>query len=115
MICWICMGTLAAFGMISALWCLFGWLLPWGSGVMVCTAEEQNFIRRYYWLRDLGLVRCPLVITDRTEISRLERQGTEVWCRDVHISRFGTGEKDIDGTGTGDPAGRDQRCGISEL
>ena len=115
MICWIVAGTLAAFGLLSALWCLFGWLLPRGSGVMVCAPEEQAFIRRYQWLREMGLIRCPLLIVDRAEISRLEQLGAEVWSRETQEARQRTGEKDVDGTGTGDPAGRNQRCCISEL
>ncbi|MDD5863303.1 MAG: hypothetical protein PUD80_01520 [Firmicutes bacterium] len=66
---YIVMGTLAAFGLVSALWALYGLLLPPGrDGVLYAPAKpgaaEQSFARRYLWLRGLGLLRCSLIMVD---------------------------------------------------
>lgn len=69
--------VLAACGVLSILWAAFGFLLPGQRGVvMVCLdgrGKEEAVIRRYSWLRGLGLVRGPLVIIDRG-ISEQERE-----------------------------------------
>ena len=63
------MCVLAAFGVLSILWAAFGFLLPGQRGVvMVCMdgrGKEEAVIRRYSWLRGLGLFRGPLVIIDQ--------------------------------------------------
>ena len=61
--------TLAAFGTLSALWALFGFLLPAQRGaaaVCLCRSggQEEPVIRRYLWLWNMGLVRCPLLLVD---------------------------------------------------
>ncbi len=66
---WIIAGVLAAFGLLSVLWVLFGFLLPKQRGAaVVCLCrgdgEEEVLIRRYGWLRDLGLIRCPMLLVD---------------------------------------------------
>ncbi|MGM9549351.1 MAG: hypothetical protein ACI3V5_05855 [Faecousia sp.] len=66
---YILLGTLAAFGLVSALWALYGLLLPHDrDGVLYAPARpgktETSFARRYLWLRELGLMRCPLVMVD---------------------------------------------------
>lgn len=117
----IIVGTLAAFGLFSAFWCLFGWLLPKTGGILLCPegTDAAALARRYLWLRGLGLISCPLVVADGalTEVERtwLFSHGIEVCARDALASRLGIGEKNTDGTGTGDPSGRDQRRGVSEL
>ena len=61
---YICIGGLAAFGLLSMLWCLFGWLLPSGKkGVLICIGDPV-FLHRFLWLRSLGLLRCPILIAD---------------------------------------------------
>ena len=66
---WIVLGMLAAFGTLSALWALFGFLLPGQRGAtVVCLCKdgksEEPVLRRYQWLRNMGLVRCPLLLVD---------------------------------------------------
>lgn len=121
MACLICVGALAFFGIFSVFWCLFGWLLPKTGGVLICPAREgpEELVRRYRWLRGLGLLDCPLLVPEEglpePERKWLECAGIEICSREEIIARLGIGEIDLDGTGTGDPAGRHQRGGISEL
>ena len=65
----IILAVLAAFGVLSVMWTLFGFLLPGQRGtVMVCLCrgdgEEEPVLRHYGWLRDLGFVRCPLLLVE---------------------------------------------------
>ena len=60
-------GVLAAFGALAMLWALLGFLLPVQRGtamVHVCRGRQEAAVRRWGWLRDLGLVRCPLILID---------------------------------------------------
>lgn len=81
----ICLGTLAAFGILCAVWVCFGWLFSGGSrGCVICAGTEAAAIcRRMLWLRDLGLVQCRvyLVRADAPEevCRELERRGAVIW------------------------------------
>lgn len=97
---YIFLGTLAAFGALSALWVLFGWLLPGGrEGVLIMPGrpgeEELSFVRRYLWLRELGLLRQPLVLVDmgltEPERSWLTDRGIEICSREALAQRLGIG------------------------
>lgn len=121
MVWFICLATLAAFGFLSVVWCLLGWLLPSVGEVLVCRegSDTHAAVRRYLWLRGLGLIRCPLIVTAR-ELSLMEQAwfeecGVEVCPPEELARRLGIGEKDIVGTGNGDPPGGYQRRGVSEL
>ena len=66
---YIMLGTLAAFGLVSALWVLYGFLLPAerGGGLYAPArpgVTEDSFARRYLWLRELGLLREELTMVD---------------------------------------------------
>ena len=66
---YIVLGTLAAFGLVSALWVLYGFLLPAerGGGLYAPArpgVTEDSFARRYLWLRELGLLREELTMVD---------------------------------------------------
>ena len=107
---------LIGFGLLSMLWCLLGWLLPDGrGGVLVCMdIPDEGILNRYRWLRSLGLLRCPLVavcgdtlVTSPSDI--------EISSREDLLARLEQEWVICHGTGNGDPSGRDQRCGISEL
>ena len=101
-------GAMAAFGLLSILWACLGWLLPAGEGcVMVCYGKpDDGILSRYKWLKGMGFLRCPLwVITEETEICTGEELLS--WL-EMERNRFA-------GTGNGDPSGRHQRRGISEL
>ena len=74
--------VLGAFGLLCALWVLFGFLLPGQRGaavVFLCRGEacEDAVLHRYQWLCNVGLVRYPMILVDcglsPTERARLER------------------------------------------
>lgn len=100
MVLYICIGALAAFGAFSVLWCIFGSMLPKTGGVILCTDEPNVLLlaRRYLWLRDLGLIRCPLIVADRglsmTERIWLEDHGIEICSPEALPARLGIGEKE---------------------
>lgn len=66
---YVIVGALAAVGAMSILWVFFGWLLPgMTGGVLVYLRRPcEGSLRRYRWLRELGLVRCPLLIVTEEE------------------------------------------------
>ena len=106
----ILMGTLAAYGALSALWAALGWLLPGLRGcALVCMGlPEEGVRRRYRWLRGLGLLECPfLAVTEE------ETEDTESCVREELLERLEWEAERFDGTGY--PAGRGQRGGVSEL
>ena len=66
----ILVGVLAAFGLMCALWCLFGLWLSGGRGwVAVCYAGKTQTaaLRRCRWLRNWGLYRGPILLVCREE------------------------------------------------
>ena len=117
----LCLVTMAVFGTLSAIWCLLGWLLPSVGEVMICreAADTHAAVRRYLWLRGMGLIRCPLIVADRdltdAERSWMEAHGVRVCLPEELIRQLGIGEKKLDGTGNGDSPGCHQRRGVSEL
>ena len=120
---YVCIGMLAAFGTVCALWILWGWVLPRTSdGAAVLTGPLQGnaleTARRWIWLREMGLLQSPLLavaesVTD-PEGNWLRCHGFEICTREEILTRFGMGENGFD-RGFGDPPGRDQRRGVSEL
>ena len=124
---WIVLaGTLAAFGFLCAVWVAVGWLLPGGKdgfAVCVCTPpmKELSTIHRWRWLRSLGLVRCPITVVakdlDEAQMQELCRaaKDMDICTEEEFYNRLKMESIEIDGTGIGDPAGRDRRSCISEL
>ena len=112
---YILMGTLAAFGLFSLLWTVFGWLLPDGRGcAVVCFGEpDEGILSRYRWLRGMGWLRCPLLYV--AEGPGRSWSGTEICTGEDLLSRLEWERNRFNGTGDGDPAGRSERCGVSEL
>ena len=109
---YVIMGTFAAFGFVSALWAVLGWLLPSGKGcVLVCYGvPDIGIVSRWKWLQSLGLLRCPLLaVTDTACIETENCAGEEL------LARLEMERNRVHGTGNGDPSGRHQRRGISEL
>lgn len=107
--------TLAAIGLLSLGWVLFGWLLPSGKGcALVCFgAPDVGIVSRYKWLRGMGLLHCPLIaVVDKPEL--LDEQ-TEICAGEQLLSRLETERNRVHGTGIGDSSGRDQCHHISEL
>ena len=112
---YIILGAFGAFGCLSLLWALLGWLLPAGQGcALVCYGEpDEGILSRYLWLRGVGLLRCPLlaVVPSQTDSSA----ETENCTREALLTRSEWERNRADGTGTGDHPGRDRRRGVSEL
>ena len=113
---WILLVFFAGFGLLSFLWAALGWLLPDAQGAMlVCLGSpDVGLVSRYRWLQSLGLLRCPLVSVTAEEAPLLP-PGIEICSRESLILRLEQEWNLHHGTGNGDPSGRDQRRGISEL
>lgn len=109
------LGTLAAFGALSVLWALLGWLLPGerGCAVVFFGEPEAEIFTKIKWLKSFGLLRCPVLIVTDGDCPGLP--GTENCNGEELLPRLEEERNRFYGTGTGDPAGRGQRRGISEL
>lgn len=95
----IALVVLAAFGCLSVLWALVGFLLPGQRGTAMVYqwrdhGEGEQALRHYGWLRDLGLLRCPLLLIDcgmtEEERTRLlkNRPGVEICKLEELLSRL---------------------------
>lgn len=113
---YVILGALAAFGLLSILWAAMGWLLPGGRGMaLVCVGEpDAGILARYRWLRSLGLMACPLIVVAE-DAAPVPSDGVEICEPGNLLSRLELERVKIDGTGNGDPPGRHQRSGVSEL
>lgn len=111
------LGTMAAFGCMTAIWLLLGWVLPDGKGcALVCYGEaDTGILSRYQWLRGIGLLQVPLVIVSGDLSNDKQRCGMEICSPEALLSRLEQERNQVHGTGDGDPSGRSQRRGISEL
>ena len=112
----ILVGVLSAIGVLSIFWAALGWLLPGGQGcALVCPEEpDPGILSRYCWLRDVGFLRCPLlVLSDRKYDYRIS--GLEMISPEELPSRLQEERNRSNGTGNGDSSGRGERRGISEL
>jgi len=85
----IFLGAAAAYGVFCAVWALFGWIISGGEGgALVCRCRpgrsELPLIRRYILLKELGLIRMPLLLLDcalpEQELARLRGK-----CRTIEI------------------------------
>ena len=113
MVWYILLGTLAAYGALSAIWASLGWLLPGlrGFALVYMGTPEEGVCRRYRWLRGLGLISCPFLAVTENERS----EEIEVCGREDLLDRLAWEAEQFGGTGTGDHTGRGQRRGVSEL
>lgn len=107
----IVLAVLAAFGVLSMLWALLGFLLPGQRGTAMVYlwhdhGEGEQALRHYGWLRDLGLLRCPMLVIDcgmtEEERTRLlkNRPGVEICTLEELSSRLEQERKEVVGTGT---------------
>lgn len=108
---WILLSVLSAFGVLCVIWALFGFLLPAQRGaVLICLCRpgsgEEVIIRHYGWLRDLGLLKAPLLLIDgglteeeRTRLLKC-RQGVEFCDPEEVYLRLEQERNRLDGTGT---------------
>lgn len=67
---YVLIGFFAGVGVLFLAWLLFGCLLPVGGkctlAVFCQPGKELAMVRRYRWLRDLGLLRGKLILLDST-------------------------------------------------
>ncbi len=88
MIGYVILGALAAFGALCAIWALWGMLLPGArGGVMVCLCcrgGEEALVRRYRWLVDCGLLRCPLVLLE-SSLEPEKQQAIMQMCESIRF------------------------------
>lgn len=115
MIGYFVLGTLAAFGLLCALWAAFGWLLPGLKGcALVCVGvPEPEILARSKWLREMGLLDVPLLIV--ADVGTEDVPETEICSREELLSRLEWERNRVHGTGNGDCTGHNQCCGLSEL
>lgn len=94
---YVALGALAAFGLVCAVWIVWGLLHPeTGEGILIYSgAGTIGMVRRYLWLREMGVLRCPLAVTDPEgmELAWLEEQGIEICSREALGSRLEIGAK----------------------
>lgn len=69
MILYVLLGLLAAFGLFCMIWVLFGFLLPGSrrcSVILLCSPkDEAAMLCRLVWLREIGLLRCKMLLGGR--------------------------------------------------
>ena len=108
-------GTLCAFGVLSALWAVLGWVLPRAEGcVLVCFGvPDAGALWRLRWLKSLGLLDCPMIAVGQP--GEAEQPEMEICSREELVARLEWERNRFDGTGNGDHSGRNQRGGLSEL
>ena len=84
------LGTMAAFGCMTAIWLLLGWVLPDGKGcALVCYGEaDTGILSRYQWLRGIGLLQVPLVIVSGDLSNDKQRCGMEICSPEALLSRL---------------------------
>lgn len=94
----VILSVLAAFGVLCVLWAFLGWMLPGQKGVTmvyVCRGENvEAVLRRYRWLRDMGLVHERLLIVDEGMTEQQKRilegkHGIEICTRAQAADRVG--------------------------
>ncbi len=98
MLTFVLIGSLSAFGLMCGVWVLCGLLLPGGcKGTLLYQGEDALlFARRYLWLREMGLMHCPLSVLEPDAQARawLETQGIEICSREALLSRLGIGAEE---------------------
>lgn len=122
MILYFIFALLAAIGAIFLLWIVAVAFLPAtrpGTAYIRCQRDDlYAVLRRYRWLRDLGLTRFDLAVMDSDLEESVKRSIRETYPGVFFISTeaIQTEGSDFSGrTGTSDPAGNHRRGGISEL
>lgn len=94
---YVVLGALAAFGLVCAVWVLWGLLYPASErGMLIYIGNgTPAMVRRYLWLKEMGVLRCPLAVMDPEDldITWLEEQGIEICSREEILSRLEIGAK----------------------
>ncbi len=123
MFLYILLGFFAAFGLLSALWTIFGLLLPGStrcSAAVLCPkGREIAVIRRFCRLRELGLTRADLTVLD-THLNKKQQRCIQTKYPYITFSTrrdylAGQGGEPSIEPGTGDFAGHHCCGGVPEL
>ena len=116
MVWYILVGMLAAFGGLSIIWVLLGWILPQGNGcVLVCYGmPDEGILSRWKWLKGMGFFVCPLLAVTQEEDPLWDPEIERCTGEDL-LFRLEMERNRFDGTGNGNSPGRHQRRGVSEL
>ena len=94
---YVIVGMLAAFGLLCAVWFLWGlFTLEGETGTILWLGGDvHSFAQRYIWLREMGFVRGRLVIVaedlSAQERQWLEAQEIELCSREALAQRLGIG------------------------
>ncbi len=120
----VLLGFFGAFGVLCALWAIFGVWLPGSSrcsaAVQCPKGKEIAIIARFCRLRELGLTRADLIVLDTHLNSRQQRYIRSrypyiTFCtRQAFLAGQGREQASIE-PGTGDFAGHHRGGGVSEL
>ena len=118
------LGVLAAFGLVCAVWAVFGVWISGARGwaaVCFCGPGGAAALRRCCWLRDWGLLRGPILAVHRglsrerlQSLSR-ELENVEFCSLEELPARLELELEKFAGTGDADPTGHCSRSGVSEL
>ena len=115
----VCIGALAAFGVVCVLWTIYGLCCGKPDGtLLILSRGNQGLLRRCLWLREMGFLTCPMVLVD-PDLDALDElwvmsRGVEIWRTSCLGEVCDTGDKKY-GAGTGDSSGCHQCGGVSEL
>lgn len=115
----VMVGTLAAIGLISVLWLIYGLCCGRPEGCLVIVSRPgHGLLHRCLWLREMGLLRCRMAVVahdlDAVDVWWLRQHGMEIWTSGELPEECVTGDKKY-GAGTGNSPGSHQRGGVSEL
>lgn len=111
------LGAMAAFGLLSLVWVLLGWLLPTGrGGAIVWIGKPDDGIRiRVKWLQSLGLLRLPLLVVTEDVLDDRQDAYIEYCSLEQLCSRLEQERESFHGTGNGDSSGNHRGGGLPEL
>ena len=115
----VIIGGLAAFGLLCMLWMIYGMCCGKCEGkLLIVSAEGKGLLRRCLWLKEMGLLDCPMEVCireiDPMDAVWLQMHGIEIWMPGQIGAGTETGAKEH-GAGTGNSPGCHQRGGVPEL
>lgn len=98
MLGYVLIGMLAAFGLLCAVWVLWGFLYNRRTEGLLLYAGKDSLsaAQKYLWLREMGLAHCPLLVLEPGEDARqwLENRNIEICSREALAFRLGIGAEE---------------------
>lgn len=78
---YVFLGFFGAFGVLCALWTVFGLFLPGSSAcrmTLQCPAKQElAALRRFSWLREMGMLRAHITVINSSLTKRQQRMITQ--------------------------------------